>query len=305
MGRTHLRALAGSDAVRVVAIAEPSSPARAAVAEAAAGADVYGSVAEMLDAAANASPARAGLDGVLICAPTDRHLDVVTEVAAAGLPILCEKPCGLDSAQATAAAQIAAAAGVPLQIAYWRRYVPQLRTLREQLLGGELGDIHLVSCYQWDEAPPGAAFRQSSGGIFVDMGVHEFDQMRWLTGQEFGELSVAAVAGEAPGGDVDSAQAMGRLSGGAVGLVSLGRYHPAGDMVRAEVFGTRGTAHCMVLDPRDGERVELAALAAQAADFAALTSGASGTGATAADAVAALRAAELASAAMPATTAAR
>jgi myo-inositol 2-dehydrogenase / D-chiro-inositol 1-dehydrogenase len=305
MGRTHLRALAGADAVRVVAVAEPSTAARAAVAAAAAPADVYASVAEMLDAAACGRDGRTGLDGVLICAPTDRHLNVVTEVAAAGLPILCEKPCGLDSAQATAAAQAATAAGVPLQIAYWRRYVPQLRALREQVLNGELGDIHLVGCYQWDESPPAAAFRQSSGGIFVDMGVHEFDQMRWLTGQEFSELSVVSGPGEAPG-DPDSAQAIARLSGGTVGLVSLGRYHPAGDMVRAEVFGTRDTVQCVVLDPREGERVQLAALAAQAADFAALVRGASATGgATAADAVAALRAAERAVAAMPAPTAAK
>jgi myo-inositol 2-dehydrogenase/D-chiro-inositol 1-dehydrogenase len=307
MGRTHLRALAGSDAVEVVAIAEPSPPTRAAVADAAASADVYASVAEMLAAGAVEPGAdRAGLDGVLICAPTDRHLDVVTEVAAAGLPILCEKPCGLDSAQATAAARVTAAAGVPFQIAYWRRYVPQLQALREQVLDGALGDIHLVTCYQWDEAPPAAGFRQSSGGIFVDMGVHEFDQIRWLTGQEIGELSVAAVAGEGPAGDPDSAQAIGLLSGGTVGLISLGRYHPAGDMVRAEVFGTGGAVQCTVLDPREGERVQLAALAAQAADFAALARGAAGAGgATAADAVAALRAAERAAAAIPASSASR
>jgi myo-inositol 2-dehydrogenase/D-chiro-inositol 1-dehydrogenase len=305
MGRTHLRALARAEAVRIVAVAEPSANARAAVEEAAP-VDVYASVAEMLSAADRGGTGRAGLDGVLICAPTNQHVAVVTEVAAAGMPILCEKPCGLDSAQAAVAAQVAAAAGVPLQVAYWRRYVPQLQALRERVLGGDLGVVHLVSCYQWDESPPPASFRLSSGGIFIDMGVHEFDQMRWLTGQEIGELSVVAVPGEAPAGDADSAQAIARLSGGAVGLISLGRHHPAGDMVRAEVFGTSGTVHCTVLDPQEGERVQLAALAAQAADFAALATGAScAGGATAADAVAALQAAERASAAIAAPTAAR
>ncbi len=87
---------------------------------------------------------------------------------------------------------------------------------------------------------------------------------------------------------------------GAVGLVSLGRHHPAGDMARAEVFGTGGTARCDFLDPADGERARLAALLAQAEDFAVLAHGGPGTGATAADAVAALEAAERASAAIPA-----
>ena len=310
MGRTHLRALAGSADIRVVAVAEPAAAAREAACGQAAGATGYASVGEMLDAAAGGVAAGRGeLDGVLICAPTDQHLDVVREVAAAGRPILCEKPCGISSAQARAAAELGAASGVPFQVAYWRRYVPALQALREQLLSGELGAIHLVSCQQWDEAPPAPAFRAHSGGIFVDMGVHEFDQLRWLTGQEIVGLTAAVVVGDAPAGDVDSAHALARLSGAGVGSVSLGRYHPVGDMVRAEVFGTGGSVRCDVIDPRDGEAAQLAALAAQAADFAALARGENAAGgATAADAVAALEAAERASAAVPelaAATAAR
>jgi myo-inositol 2-dehydrogenase/D-chiro-inositol 1-dehydrogenase len=298
MGRTHLRALAGSAVLQVVAVAEPVAVAREAVAALAPAAAGYASVAEMLDGPAGGGRSR--LDGVLICAPTDQHLAVVGEVAAAGLPILCEKPCGITSDQARSAAEHASAAGVPLQVAYWRRYVPQLRALREQIQAGELGIIHLVSCHQWDESPPAAAFRMHSGGIFVDQGVHEFDVIRWLTGHEIGEVTVAAVRGDAPAGDVDSAQALARLSNGAVGFVSLGRYHRGGDMVRAEVYGTAGAVRCDVIVPAEGERTQLAALAAQAADFAALARGENGRGgATAADAVAALEAAERASAAVP------
>jgi myo-inositol 2-dehydrogenase / D-chiro-inositol 1-dehydrogenase len=301
MGRTHLRALAGSADIRVVAVAEPAAAAREAACGLAGGASGHASVGEMLDAAAGGMAAgRVELDGVLICAPTDQHLDVVRDVAAAGWPILCEKPCGVSSAQARAAAEAAAAAGVPFQAAYWRRYVPALRAVREQLLGGELGAIHLVSCQQWDEAPPAPVFRAHSGGIFVDMGVHEFDQLRWLTGQEIVGLTAAVVVGDAPAGDVDSAQALARLSGGGVGFVSLGRHHPVGDMVRAEVFGTRGSVRCDVIDPRDGEAAQLVALAAQAADFAALARSENAAGgAMAADAVAALEAAERAAAAVP------
>jgi myo-inositol 2-dehydrogenase / D-chiro-inositol 1-dehydrogenase len=303
MGRTHLRGLAGSERVAVTAIAEVSEATRRTVPDV--GAPVYPGIAEMLDAEA--------LDGVLIVVPTDRHLRVITEVAARGLPILCEKPCGLAVAQTQAAVAETQAAGVPFQVAYWRRYVPALRALREAIASGELGTVHLVACYQWDDRPPSDEFRAHSGGIFIDMGVHEFDEMRWLTGQDLGSMAAIA-SGVVPGGlvrhapgeeprrsaDVDSAQVLVELSGGGSGLVSLGRFHPAGDMARAEAFGTKGTARCDFLDPAEGEQAQLAALRLQAESFADFASGGPCTGATGADAVAALDAATRAGAAIPA-----
>jgi myo-inositol 2-dehydrogenase/D-chiro-inositol 1-dehydrogenase len=286
MGRTHLRALAGSDLVRVTAVAEMSPAARAAVQ--APGAERYQSTAEMLDHAA--------LDGVLIAAPTDQHGAIIDEVAARGLPILCEKPCGL-----TAAARASAQVGVPLQVAYWRRFVPGLRQLHDRIAAGELGVIHLVTCYQWDERPPTPLFRAHSGGIAIDMGVHEFDQLRWLTGQDIGGLAVVS-SGPASDGiaDVDGAQVILTLSGGATGFVSLGRYFPVGDAVWAEVFGTRGHERCDVIDPAEGEVAQLEALRRQAESFASFAAGGPCEGATADDAVAALAAAEQVTAAIPA-----
>jgi myo-inositol 2-dehydrogenase / D-chiro-inositol 1-dehydrogenase len=290
MGRTHLRALAGSDAVKVTAIAEMSPAAREAVA--ATGAAVYESVAEMLD--------RAAPDGVLIAAPTDQHGGIIAEVAARGLPILCEKPCGLTAAAAQASAQAAAAAGVPLQVAYWRRFVPGLRQLHDRIAAGELGVIHLVTCYQWDERPPSPVFRAHSGGIAIDMGVHEFDQLRWLTGQDIASLAVVS-SGSAPDGiaDVDGAQVVLTLSGGATGFISLGRYFRVGDAVWAEAFGTEGHERCDVIDPAEGEVAQLEALRAQAESFASFAAGGRCEGATAADAIAALAVAERVTAAIP------
>jgi len=288
MGRTHLRALAGSDIVQVTAVAEMSPAAREAVE----GIATYGSVAEMLDHAA--------LDGVLIAAPTDQHGAIIAEVAARELPILCEKPCGLTAAAAQASAQAAAAAGVPLQVAYWRRFVPGLRQLHDRIAAGELGVIHLVTCYQWDERPPSPVFRAHSGGIAIDMGVHEFDQLRWLTGQDIAGLAVVA-SGEAPDGiaDVDGAQVVLTLTGGATGFVSLGRYFRLGDAVWAEAFGTEGHERCDVIDPAEGEVAQLAALRAQAESFAAYATGSGPCqGATAGDAIAALTAAEQVTAAI-------
>jgi myo-inositol 2-dehydrogenase/D-chiro-inositol 1-dehydrogenase len=291
MGRTHLRALAGSDAVKVTAIAEMSPAAREAVA--ATGAAVYESVAEMLD--------RAALDGVLIAAPTDQHGAIIAEVAARGLPILCEKPCGLTAAAAKASARAAAAAGVPLQVAYWRRFVPGLRQLHGRMAAGELGVIHLVTCYQWDERPPSPIFRAHSGGIAIDMGVHEFDQLRWLTGQDITGLAAVSSGAASDGiADVDGAQVVLTLSGGATGFVSLGRYFRVGDAVWAEAFGTEGHERCDVIDPAEGDVAQLEALRRQAESFASYAAGGPCEGATAADAIAALTAAEQVTAAIPA-----
>ncbi|HEX9064613.1 MAG TPA: Gfo/Idh/MocA family oxidoreductase [Streptosporangiaceae bacterium] len=296
MGRTHLAAIAGSELITVAGVAEPD-PGAAAAAAAVTGAPVTASLDELLTAG--------GLDGVLIAVPTDRHLEVAGRVLAAGLPVLCEKPCGLTARQAARCAELAAAAGLPLQVAYWRRFVPELTALRERMLGGEFGEVLAVNCYQWDAAPPPVAFRAASGGIFADMGVHEFDQVRWLTGQEFGPVRVASArpgggaAGDGDGdgpGDPDCAQLVAELDGGGTALVSLGRWHPAGDICRVEAFGTKGTESIPFLRPEDGDLVFRQALLAQAEDFArSVTTGRAGTGATAADAIAALRIAEQAS----------
>ena len=291
MGRTHLAALAGSRQVRVTGLAEPDPAARAAAARP--GLRGFATVTGLL--------AAGNLDGVLVAAPTSAHSPIVTEIAAAGLPVLCEKPCGLDTAQAQACAAAADQAGVLLQVAYWRRFVPELAALRQWIRAGELGRVLAVNCYQWDEAPPGAGFRGASGGIFADMGVHEFDQVRWLTGQEFGALRVAAarpddgaageagLASEPASTDPDCAQAVAGLDGCGTALISLVHCHPAGDTCRVEVLGTAGTASVLFLPPGAGDGPFRAALRRQAEDFArAVTTGAPGQGASAADAVIAL-----------------
>jgi myo-inositol 2-dehydrogenase/D-chiro-inositol 1-dehydrogenase len=278
MGRVHLQALSSSDTVRVVAVAEPSETACVGLGDIA----IHADVAAML---------RAGsLDGVLIAAPSTLHLDLVTQIAAAGLPVLCEKPCGVAADQAREAAVLADRHKVNLQVAYWRRFVPALRQLRQRVADGELGALYFLASCQWDGEPPAVRFRANSGGIFVEMGVHEFDQIRWLSGQEMLHLDAAAasVSTDPPvAGDAESAQVLCALSGGSTALVSLGRRFPLGDVCRVEVFGTRDVEDCRFLWPPDGERVYLDALRRQAEGFAAWVRGGSAKGATAADAVAA------------------
>ncbi len=290
MGRTHLRALSSSDAVRVVAVVEPVEASRSTLDTDVA---VYSDPEALL---------RAGnIDGVLIAAPSTLHLQLVSKFAAAHVPILCEKPCGISAAQAREAAAIATRHGVKLQVAYWRRFVPSLQGLRRRIATGDLGELYFVACHQWDGEPPAPAFRVNSGGVFIDMGVHEFDQIRWLSGQEFARLDPAvAAAGPQPPipGDADSAQVLCALSGGSTALVSLGRRFPLGDVCRVEAFGTRDAEECRFLWPPDGETVFMQALKHQAEGFADWVRGGDAAGATAADAIAALEAAETCSVAL-------
>jgi myo-inositol 2-dehydrogenase/D-chiro-inositol 1-dehydrogenase len=290
MGRNHIAAIAGSDKIRVVSIAEPGQAARAGLT----GSDaaVYTDLDSML--------AAGGLDGVLVCVPSDLHLQTVTRLVAAGLPILCEKPCGVTHQEAQEATRLAAEASLPLQIGFWRRFVPALQNLRDRVGEGQLGGLYLVACYQWDGAPPGATFRAHSGGIFIDMGVHEFDQARWLTGQEFGTISAVAsgVAAEPWPGDPESAQALAAMSGGTTAIVSLGRRYPLGDVCKVEVFGTEGSEECRFLWPPSADATFYAALREQAESFARHVRGGPLEGAGGHDVAEAVAAAERAASAM-------
>jgi myo-inositol 2-dehydrogenase/D-chiro-inositol 1-dehydrogenase len=285
MGRTHLAALSSSRQVKVVAVAETVEATRAELTE-----QGYAVSAELGDLLR-----RSDLDGILIATPSDHHLEVVDQATAAGIPILCEKPCGITSAQARRAAELASQRSVPLQVAYWRRFVPELQHLKARITSGAFGEIYFVACYQWDEEPPSAMFRSRSGGIFVDMGVHEFDQMQWLTGQRLSNISVARAqtsVDPAAGGDPDSAAALCTLDRGATGLVSLGRRHIHGDICRVDVFGSRDAAESRFLAPPNGTAVFMEALKLQAEGFASWVRGGAAAGASAEDAVAALQAAE-------------
>jgi myo-inositol 2-dehydrogenase / D-chiro-inositol 1-dehydrogenase len=288
MGRTHLRVLADVPGAGVVAVVEPRPEARDDL-----GVDVYDDVTQLL--------AHADVDGAVVAASSNSHLEVVRELLRAGIPTLCEKPCGTSAAEAREAAELAATSGTPLQIGYWRRFVPELQALATRIGDGELGSIQLVLSSQWDERPPAAEFRGSSGGPVVDMGVHEFDQIRWLTGEELVRWSgVEASVGFDPpvAGDPESLELVAQLSGGGTAVVSLGRRFPPGDMCRVEIYGTAAFAESRFLWPPDSDAVFVASLAAQADAFLASLRGGPPCGATAEDAVAALAAAEAARAAL-------
>jgi myo-inositol 2-dehydrogenase/D-chiro-inositol 1-dehydrogenase len=293
MGRVHLQAIASSREVDLAGVVEPVATVREHAATY--GAPVYETLDRLLDA---------GLpDGVLIAAPSDRHRDLVGELVAAGLPVLCEKPMGVQLADAEAATQLAADAGTLLQVGYWRRFVPQLRELRERIASGELGDINQLSCMQWDAEPPSEAFRAHSGGIAVDMGVHEFDQIRWLLGQEIGWIvgTPAGPHGAYGPSDPDALTMLAQLSGGAAATISLGRQFPHADSCWVEVWGTTGYERIPFMWDTAGQQVFVRAMVAQVESFAHAIAGAPREGAGGEDAVAALEVAGRVSTALAAS----
>ena len=291
MGRVHLGALRDSNEIELAGVVEPVDTARAELAEQ--GASVHATVDELLE--------RDPPEAVLIAAPSDQHPALVRRFAAAGVAMLCEKPLGIRAEQSLAAARTAADAGVLLQVGYWRRFVPELRALRDRIRAGELGVVSQLSCMQWDEQPPSEQFRAHSGGIAVDMGVHEFDQTRWLLGQEFEWIS-AAPAGRSSEprdpADPDSATLLAQLSGGASATISLGRRFPHADSCWLEVWGTEGYERLTFMWDTAGEDVFRDSMKLQAEAFARAVRGEEREGAGGADAFAALSVAELAAASL-------
>jgi myo-inositol 2-dehydrogenase/D-chiro-inositol 1-dehydrogenase len=186
-------------------------------------------------------------------------------------------------------------------VGLWRRFVPELRTLRARIQAGELGDIYQISCMQWDEALPSEEFRATSGGIAIDMGIHEFDQIRWLTGQEIEWVCAAGYRSSVPprpATDPDAATILAGLSGGGAAVVSLGRRFPFADSMWLELWGTDGYERVPFMwDPvlrEDGEDPFMRTVTAQVRSFAGAVRGGPREGAGGADAAAGLRAASLA-----------
>jgi myo-inositol 2-dehydrogenase / D-chiro-inositol 1-dehydrogenase len=287
MGQVHLSALRSSAEIELAAIVEPVAAIRSRLTEV--GVPLYETPSELI--------ADGTAEGVLIAAPSDQHAELVSAFAAAGLAVLCEKPIGIAIEQTIAAHEAARDHGVVLQVGYWRRFVPELRALRDRIAAGELGEIYQLSCMQWDHEPPSAEFRAHCGGIAIDMGVHELDQTRWLLDQELDW--VAAVGGgalpaeAASPADPDAAIVLAKLSGGTAATISLGRRFMHADSCWLEVWGADGYERLPFMWDADvwapgSSPVFLAAMRAQADAFARTIRGAPQEGAGGADAVAAL-----------------
>jgi myo-inositol 2-dehydrogenase/D-chiro-inositol 1-dehydrogenase len=242
MGARHARIIArGVPAARLIALADIHVPAARRLAEELRVPRVYESAGELA-----ADP---DIQAVVIVVSTSDHLDAIRAVAAEGRDILCEKPLALTLADTDEAIAAASAAGVRLQVGFMRRWDPEYRRVFDALASGACGTPILFSSFQFDGGPPPLSYADPavSGGIMIDMGIHDFDLARWLMSDEVVEVqawgSTLAFPEFAAVDDVDSAVINLRYAGEALGTIALARCNAGGDEVRTEVQGTAGSVH--------------------------------------------------------------
>ena len=184
------------------------------------------------------------IHAVVICSATDTHAQIIEEAAQAGKHIFCEKPIDLTLERIDTALVAVARAGVVFQIGLNRRFDANFRRVRQAVEQGEIGrpwQLHIVSR---DPAPPPLAYIKVSGGLFLDMAIHDFDMARFLIGSEVSEIYAVAgvLVDEAIGavGDVDTAVTVLKFANGAIGTIDNSRSAVYGYDQRVEILGSAG-----------------------------------------------------------------
>jgi myo-inositol 2-dehydrogenase / D-chiro-inositol 1-dehydrogenase len=243
IGKMHADLIARRTQGAVVSMVfDPFAAASAAVA-AELGVAVAASAEELIS-----SPT---VDAVAICTSTDTHADLLILAARAGKAIFCEKPVSLDLATVDAALAEVAKAGVPFQIGFNRRFDPAHASVQAAVASGSLGDVFITKITSRDPAPPPLAYVKVSGGLFLDMMIHDFDMARFVVGSEVVEVYAQAAVRITPeiatafgpnSGDVDVAVVTLRHANGALTVIDNSRQAVYGYDQRVEVLGSLGMA---------------------------------------------------------------
>ncbi|MDO8184299.1 inositol 2-dehydrogenase [Conexibacter sp. JD483] len=230
------RRVAGARVTRVHDLHEPA--ARALASALGGGVTVAESSDELL--------AAADVDAVAICTSTDTHVGLIVAAAQAGKAIFCEKPISLDLAEMDAALAAVEQAGVPFQIGFNRRFDPAHASVRQAVADGTIGEPQIVRISSRDPEPPPLDYVRGSGGIFLDMTIHDFDMARFVTGSEVVSVSAQGALRIRPefaeAGDVDTAVVTLEHANGCLTTIDNSRQASYGYDQRVEVHGSRGMA---------------------------------------------------------------
>lgn len=189
------------------------------------------------------------IDAVFICSSTDTHSPISVEAAKAGKHIFCEKPIDHDLDKIKVVLDEVKKAGVKYQVGFNRRFDRNFKHVRDVVQEGGIGDVHIVKVTSRDPEAPPLSYVKVSGGIFVDMTIHDFDMVRYLSGSEVTEVSAVGAClvnpeiGEA--GDVDTCIITLKFANGALGVIDNSRQAVYGYDQRVEVFGSKG---CITAD---------------------------------------------------------
>jgi myo-inositol 2-dehydrogenase/D-chiro-inositol 1-dehydrogenase len=184
------------------------------------------------------------VDAVVICTPTNTHHQVILDAAAAGKHIFCEKPIDLSLDKIAEANARVAQSGVQFMVGFNRRFDPNFSKVREMVRAGKVGEPHVLRITSRDPAPPPENYIRASGGLFLDMTIHDFDMARYLMGSEVTEVYARAGVLVDPvferAGDWDTAVVTLTFASGALGVIDNSRKAVYGYDQRVEVFGSEG-----------------------------------------------------------------
>jgi myo-inositol 2-dehydrogenase/D-chiro-inositol 1-dehydrogenase len=184
------------------------------------------------------------IEAVIICSSTDTHTQIIEDAAAAGKHIFSEKPIDFSLTRIDRALAAVKEAGVKLQIGFNRRFDANFARIREAVAEGQIGTPHILRITSRDPAPPPISYVRVSGGMFLDMTIHDFDMARYLIGSEVeevyavGGVRIDPAIGEA--GDIDTAIITLTFANGVWGTIDNSRQAVYGYDQRVEVFGSQG-----------------------------------------------------------------
>lgn len=237
IGRVHAETLAFRvPEAEIAAIADVNRQAAQALADRCGIPRVAASAAEVF-----ADPA---IDAVLICTSTDTHAELIVQAAQAGKHIFCEKPVSLSLDKIDSSLAAVKKAGVQLQVGFNRRFDSNFARVRQAVSDGEVGKPYLMHIVSRDPAPPPISYLGPSGGLFLDMMIHDFDMARFLLGEEVEEVYAAGgvlvdpAVGEA--GDIDTAVVTLHFRSGVIGTIDNSRKATFGYDQRVEILGSKG-----------------------------------------------------------------
>ena len=186
------------------------------------------------------------LDAVVICSPTDTHADYVIQAARAGVQIFCEKPLDLSLERVQEVLEVVKKEGIHLMLGFNRRFDPEFKKIRQLVEEGAVGDPQIIKITSRDPGPPPVSYIERSGGMFLDMTIHDFDMARYISGKEVKEVYARAAVKVDPeigrAGDVDTAVITLTFEDDSLAVIDNCRKAVYGYDQRLEVFGSKGMA---------------------------------------------------------------
>ncbi|HKI88469.1 MAG TPA: inositol 2-dehydrogenase, partial [Draconibacterium sp.] len=187
-----------------------------------------------------------GVEAVVICSPTDTHADYVVKAAKAGKQIFCEKPLDLSLERVQEVLKIVDACDVKLMLGFNRRFDPEFKKIKELVINGSVGEPQIIKITSRDPGPPPVSYIKVSGGMFLDMTIHDFDMARYISGKQVKEVFAKGAVMVDPeignAGDIDTAVITLTFEDDTMAVIDNCRKAAYGYDQRLEVFGSKGMA---------------------------------------------------------------